>query len=306
MNITGHYEPLVGGYRGLRSGGRSATLGRTLDRLRERASPRRAPGEIPDQPFDRELLQGCPLYRYSRVAFVGRGGSFTARVASRQRALLDESFLSNQIEYSPIGRELDWIAATTEGRLRERLLAAVRPFATNVFHEQNHRVFRWSARRGRGGERGETSGLNLGEAVVIALDYALADALGPRLSLFLRDLGITYSPGLPRRDLPVHSEDAYRQYLVTAAYALWLLLDGLPAARIREASRRWPRTEADPRAVERALHLNRDFVRKTNRIWQARTLGTLRRGTRDGPPLWNDRVADGLLEFLRPFPLSRR
>lgn len=285
--------------RGYRAG---SAVRAALCLLRGRPRLPRAPGEVAEQPFDRELLSLCPLYRLSRKRFLARG-MFAPRLASRQRALFDGSFLTDCIEYSPIASEIDWIVANTAGRLRDSMLAAVLPFVTNVFHEQNHRLVRWNRAILEQAGPDPASSANLAEAIVIALDYALGDVLGPRLSVFFKDLGITFSPGFEARVLPFNDARGHRRYLLSAVRALWLRLDGAPIDAIRSMASAWPCPAGTSHAVERALRLDPGFVEGTNRLWQARALGAPRRRRRTHDR-WTARLEAEVAAFLAPFPLS--
>lgn len=231
--------------------------------------------ELPGHPLDRELLTYSPLYRKSRELFLRDGGELIPSVASSGRSLSSSSLLTPEIEYGPIRRELFWSATDPlESRRPERLLT-LRSWVTSLFHEQNHRVL-WRLLppidlRSRGAV---SRHLNWAESLVIALDMALGDELGPKFAGLCYRIGATYDPGTDIKREGHGSKRLscrrYRNYLQAALYATYLNLELYDPTRIPKViGALYPDPDGlSVRAAHRALQLDRAFVVSTNRRWQ--------------------------------------
>jgi hypothetical protein len=222
-----------------------------------------------EQPFDSHLLALSPLYRRARQAFFEAGGAFRSAMVSSPRSLSSPTLLDAAVDYSPVESEYLWSATDPKEKSNLDHLFAVRGYVTSLFHEQNHRTL-WSmlppAPRDEPGIRRY---LNLAESLVIAMDMALGDELGPQLANLFYVTGATYDPGTPIR-AELRSRRAYRNYLQATAYATYLnleLYEPEDVARVIEAL--FPTLGSyRERAAKRASNLDRAFVWKTNPSWQ--------------------------------------
>lgn len=246
--------------------------------------PPRQPLALPGQVFDRELLALSSLFRRSRELYRAEGGTFSPALVSSPRTLSSPILLEPRIEYSPIAEELVW-AATDRGQARDDAhLLLLRTFSSSLFHEQNHRIL-WKRlppppRSGAPLRRY----LNFAESLVVTLDMALGDELGPRLAPFFHLVGATYDPGTSVRS-EAGSRRAYRNYLQAALHATYLHLEGYAEADIARLSQGLfpglgPLAE---RAARRSCQLDLKFVAYTNPVWQKRhAAGAARRLARRG------------------------
>jgi hypothetical protein len=227
-------------------------------------------GALDEQPFDSLLLARSPLYRRSRREFVAAGGTFAPALLSSPRTLGSIALLSRRLEYSPVASELRFAALDSrEARDPERLLE-LRTYVTSLFHEQNHRLlWDWLPPPPASGAALRRY-LNFVEAVVVALDMALADGLGA-LARPLYLCGSIYDPGTEVRGELGRKRD-YRNYLQAAMHATFLNLELYePAWIARAAGVLFPALGSwAPRAAARATRLDRAFVERTNPIWQRR------------------------------------
>jgi hypothetical protein len=256
------------------------------------------------QPFDRLLLEHSPLYQRSRALFYQKGGSFHPSLLSSPRSLSSGSLVSQRIEYTPSEAEILWTAQDPiESRTRPERLLELRTWTTSLFHEQNHRVL-WKFLPPAPTETGALSRyLHFAESLVVMLDMALADHLGPQIARPLYEVGSIYDPGT--RIDPRHP--AYRTFLQAAAYATYLNLElFVPEEIPRIVETVFPRglyprnsgTIGSRRAAERALRLDRSFIESTNPLWQQRHLGRLKKpfqklqGTRRRPLLLPEHPLD--------------
>ena len=176
------------------------------------------------------------------------------------------------IEYSPIEKELVWSATDSiESKHLDRLLK-MRTYSSSLFHEQNHRIL-WKMLpppprlvKDRGALQRY---LNFAESLVITVDMALADHLGPRLASLFYLTGVTYDPGTSVRT-ELKSARQYRNYLQAALHATYLNLELYDPSEIpRVISTLFPHLESyAERAARRSLNLDRAFVERTNLRWQ--------------------------------------
>jgi hypothetical protein len=224
------------------------------------------------QPFDAELLALSPLYRRSRKLYLDGGGVFDPTLVSTPRTLSSPILLEPRIEYSPIERELVWAATDPVQAKDPSHLLTIRTFASSVFHEQSHRIL-W--RRLPPPPRRDSAALrrylNFVESLVIALDMALGDELGPALAATFYLCGAIYDPGTTVRRGRGSRE--YRNYLQATLHATYLALELYEPENIPRAIRAlYPQLgdELAERAVSRAFQLDAGFVRDTNPTWQQR------------------------------------
>lgn len=244
---------------------------------------------LSEQPFDPELLELSPLFRRSRELFLKSGGSFRAAFVSSPRSLGSPALLDSCIDYSPIESEFFWAATDLEQKKEAAHLLQLRTYTTSLFHEQNHRIL-WKRlpppprRSGPALERY----LNFAESLVIMMDMALADHLGPKLAGYFYLTGAIYDPGtavgqagLPKRE--------YRNYLQALLHGTYLHLMLYNADNIAQAleglfptlartqltgpdagPRKIAKLSLARRAALRSTALDHSFVSLTNYEWQKR------------------------------------
>lgn len=236
-----------------------------------------AKGALPGQAFDAFYLATSPLFRRSRARFLAQGGKFEARFVTSPRSLSSAILLENRIQYSPTEDELLWQATDPAERGSDETLLRLVGYSTSLFHEQSHRIL-WKLLPPPAdqSEAGLSRYLNLVESIVIGLDMALGDELGPKLSALGYQTGTLYDPGSyakfdTRRDR--------RNYLHVAIRATYLALELYEKKDVRRAMRAWApawmpnlHREAIAHAVDRALRLDVAFVRVTNLLWQEKHL----------------------------------
>jgi len=260
---------------------KAQTQARTLE-------PLNAP-TLAGQPLDQLLLLKSPLYRTSRSHFLKAGGSLEPALLSSPRSLASGTLTSLRIEYTPSESELFWTASDpTESKTRPERLLELRTWTTSVFHEQNHRTL-WKFLPPAPSQASALSRyLHFAESLVVSLDMALADHLGPKLAQALYQVGAIYDPGTETlKTGPQPPEDrarAYRNYLQAAAYATYLNLELFHPDEIpgivstlypKELYRERNQKNWSLRAAARALRLDRQFVENTNPVWQRKHLRAL-------------------------------
>lgn len=235
---------------------------------------------VPGYLLDDWLLRHSPLYRRSRESFVALGGSFRPELLSSGRALTSAELTNLEIAYTPSEAELLWAMADPIESRNSRAFERAREHSTSLFHEQNHRIL-WLTLLPPPPPAGHPSLLlyfNLAEALVVMLDEALGDTLGPECAGFFYRAGILYDPGTElKRDAP--SQLAWRNALHAGMYATYLALGGMPEDEARRViARLYPEAGAlGPRAVKRSFRLDRQFIERTNPVWQGRHGETARR-----------------------------
>ena len=202
--------------------------------------------------------------------------------------------LEQTIEYSPIERELIWSATDpieSKSVHLERLFET-RAYTTSLFHETNHRIlWKFLPPPPPLGKTGSAVSryLNFVESLVVTLDMALGDELGPELSQVLYLAGVTYDPGTDLRRQPI-ARRTYRNYLHTCLYATYLRLELYESVDIEKAVTHLYGAALDgpasntpshltrnltgltKRAIARAERLDEAFVRITNLDWQEKNL----------------------------------
>jgi hypothetical protein len=224
---------------------------------------------LSEQPFDRHLLKISPLYRKSRQLYIQSNGKYLATLITSPRTLSSSSLLDHQIEYSPIEREMIWSAIDPIESKHSNRLLELRTYASNVFHEQNHRIL-WNHLPPAPTEQAEVRRyLNFAESLVITLDMALGDELGPKLSSFFYLMGIHYDPGTTVRT-ELKQQRSYRNYLQAALYATYLHLECYDPEIISQVIRiLYPNLPIfSARAANRSGNLDRAFILNTNLKWQ--------------------------------------
>lgn len=226
---------------------------------------------LADQPFDGLLVARSPLYRRARQEYLKAGGVYRPSFVSSARSLNSVALLEPVIEYSPLAREVEWQITDPRASRSPGSLLELRTAVVSLFHETNHRLL-WAhlpppPARGPAVKRY----LNLAESLVIALDMALGDELGPKLSGPLYQLGVVYDPGTDwKRRL--RGRDA-RNVLHACAYATYLALEAYEPKQIPAViARLYPRPGGawPERAAARALKIDPGFVVRTNQVWQKR------------------------------------
>jgi hypothetical protein len=230
---------------------------------------------LSEQPFDAHLLALCPLYRRSRELYLQQKGAFMGTLVSSPRTLSSSVLLENRIEYSPVEKELVWAATNPIERKNPEHLLKIRTFVSSLFHEQNHRILWKLLPAPPSSAAGIRMYLNFVESLVITLDMALADSLGPELAKLFYLTGTIYDPGTSVRiEMRNSAKDQrlYRNYLQASLYATYLNLEMYDPRAIAQAIQAlFPHLgKLAPKAAQRALQLDPAFVQNTNPIWQKR------------------------------------
>jgi hypothetical protein len=226
---------------------------------------------LPEQPFDAQLLSVSPLYRRSRSRFVEGGGVFRPALVSSPRTLGSPILLEQRIEYSPIEGELVWAAMDPAQSRDPSHLLRLRTFSSSLFHEQSHRLLWRMLPPPPGSPAGLRRYLNFVESLVVAVDMALGDELGPELAATFYLAGVVYDPGTRTR-AEAGGRREYRNYLQAAMHATYLNLEMYDPARIPDViAALFPMLGGlGERAGRRACNLDRGFVERTNPVWQKR------------------------------------
>jgi hypothetical protein len=226
---------------------------------------------LDEQPFDAELLSLSPLFRHSREEYLRGGGEFRPALASSPRTLGSPILLTPRIEYSPIQSELIWAATDPPQRRKPEHLLTLRTFTSSLFHEQSHRILWRILPPPPRDAAGLRRYLNFVESLVVVLDMALGDELGPAVASVFYLSGAVYDPGTRVKELGLSSRE-YRNYLQAALHATYLCLEQYDPKRIPDAVFALFATmpaELLERSVARSLRLDRGFVVRTNPMWQA-------------------------------------
>jgi hypothetical protein len=191
--------------------------------------------------------------------------------------------LEQQIEYSPIERELIWTATDPIESANPKTLTRLmqtRLLCSSLFHEQSHRLL-WNFLPPPSCSLPEvTRYLNFVESLVVTLDMALGDELGHGISRIFYLSGVTYDPGTDIRSEGL-SPRVYRNYLHACLYGTYMKLQFFDDTDIKKAIHHlFPASSPQgkrlvDRAVHRALRLDDDFVQKTNPSWQENHIDTV-------------------------------
>jgi hypothetical protein len=224
---------------------------------------------VKDQPYDQLLLVKSSLYRQSRRLYLKQSGRFHSTLVSSARTLSSPILLTPIIEYTPLESELRWRATDPIEKQHPERLHELKKYISSLYHEQNHRLL-WNLLPSAP-KKLELLGkyLNFAESLVITLDMALADQLGPQTAALLKIVGVIYDPGTSVRK-EVKSGRMYRNYLQAALHATYLNLELFHPEYIREVVLElFPNLGSlAERAINRSLNLNAGFISKTNLAWQ--------------------------------------
>lgn len=229
--------------------------------------------QLPDYPFDLQLLSQSPLYRQSRKLYLDLGGVFSARVSSTMRSLSAQDLFKDEIEYTPSYAEILWFKDhhfEVVDPLNE-IEALSRFNEISLFHEQNHRVIWRLLPPPPTEERDLSRYLNFAESLVVILDLALGDQLGRKSSSIFERIKVIYRSGGQHRWL-AESKKVYRQYLFSLLCSTYYVLemtrpeDILPAIDYVFPGQK----KMNRQAVQRSLEISELFTRITNPQWQER------------------------------------
>jgi hypothetical protein len=239
---------------------------------------------LPEQPFDRQLLALSPLYLRSRRAYLEAGGRFYPALISSSRSLASPTLLIQEIEYSPIERELIWAATDPAQAKDSKHLMELRGYTSSIFHEQSHRLLWRLLPPPPQSREGVRRYLNFAESLVIATDMALGDELGPEFARRFFLTGAIYDPGAEIKRLKL-SKTNYRHYLHALAYATYLSLELYSDDGSEEAVARFfplPGKLHD-RVIARTRKLDPLFIAVTNPDWQELNWKKVAKGLTTGP-----------------------
>lgn len=264
-----------------------------------------------EYPFDRQLLTLSAIYRESRTQYLELGGRYSPTISSTMRSLSAQDLFVDQIGYTPAETELIWFSKYTHDVCDpvEEKLALERFNAISVYHEQNHRILWRLMPPAPRGERALSRYLDFAESLVVMLDLALADQIGPKLSPVFERLKVTYRAGNVSKKWR-STKSVYRDYLVASQFATYLILELVNPEDIESAlDYVLPgRKSLNRDAANRALDINELFTRVTNPQWQVRNLKNARKSLVkmhkgfDGAPM--DLPSDPL-DFENDFSISR-
>ncbi|MBC7691995.1 MAG: hypothetical protein H7222_09505 [Methylotenera sp.] len=238
------------------------------------------PLALQGQPLDSVLLTLSPLFRESREVYLRQGCEFEPALITSPRSLSSVSLVKAKIQYSPIAEELMWAATDPNQKNDPSHLMMLITFTTSLYHEQNHRIL-WNLLPPPplGDPEALRRYLNFAESLVITLDMALGDELGPALASLFYLTGVTYDPGtVAKRDLmktqkknsPSAAKRLYRNYLQAALHSTFLHLELYNADNVEAAIQKLFPTLGDfaLRATRRSANLDSMFINLTNPDWQ--------------------------------------
>ena len=232
---------------------------------------------LPGQAFDDFYLRASNMYLTSRKKYLHFGGEFESRLCTSPRSLSSSILLENRIQYSPTEDELLWRATDRVAKKELNELSRLIGYSTSLFHEQSHRILWFLLPRPSDlSNESLRRYLNFVESLVVAIDMALGDQLGPELSALGYQSGVLYDPGTYAE---FTNKRVKRNYYHAAIRATYLLLEGyhrddIPAL-VHQAH---PELEDHIRehAINRALRLDDLFVELTNPEWQKKNLPRVR------------------------------
>jgi len=232
-----------------------------------------------EYPFDLELLSMSQIYRESRAQYLELGGRYAPRASSVMRSLSAQDLFKDEIDYTPSATELLWFAKNV-GDVHdpaEQIAALERFNGISVFHEQNHRILWRFLPPAPKAAREFSRYLNFAESLVVMLDLALADQVGPKLAPAFERMKVIYRAGHVSKKWS-SSKAVYRDYLVATQFATYLILELVhPDDVLNAVDYVLPGQKAMNReAVARAFDINELFTRVTNPGWQARYWKTAR------------------------------
>ena len=238
------------------------------------------PLALPGQPFDSHLLSRSPLFKKSRQLFLKQGGKFEPALLTSPRSLSSSALLRGKIQYSPIEDELIWVATDPIEKKsparREKHLMELITYTTSTFHEQNHRIV-WNLLPPPPSNTAALRRyLNLAESLVITLDMALGDELGPKTARGFYLSGVTYDPGTTVRQ-EIKDRRMYRNYLQATLHATYLHLELYNSENITQGiEKMFPALgKFATRASQRSGNLDELFINLTNPDWQIKNRKTV-------------------------------
>ena len=229
--------------------------------------------QLYEYPFDHQLLSLSRVYRESRIQYAALGGKYSPRISSTMRSLSAQDLFADEIDYTPSSTELEWFAANIDDVYDplEEVMALERFNTISVFHEQNHRILWRMLPPAPKEERDLSRYLNFAEALVVMLDLALADQIGPKLSPAFERMKVIYREGRVSKRWLV-SKSIYRDYLLATLCATYFILELVnPEDILKAVDYVLPAQKAMNReAVARAFDISELFTRITNPQWQER------------------------------------
>lgn len=227
--------------------------------------------EIPEYPFDTQMLSLSPLYFKSRQAYLKLGGKHVAAVCSTMRSLSTQDLFKNEIHYSPMHSEMVWLYENAKYFIDTKdQVSAIQHFhAISIFHEQNHRIIWQLMPKAPTDKINLRRYLNFAESLVVMLDLALADQINPKVSKSLERMSLLYRPAGSAKLQSLTTTD-YRQYLLSAFVATYCMLERVNGEDIlKVVNYVLPENKKiNKQAVHRGLELNQDFTEVTNPGWQ--------------------------------------
>lgn len=228
-----------------------------------------------EQPCDALLIRKSALYRKSRARFLEIGGTFHAKLLSSPRSLSSIGLIRNHIDYSPVAAELEWTMTDALQKKDKKHFETVRSFVTSVFHEQNHRIlWRFLSEHRLACPQSKDAAhryLNLIESLVVMIDWALGDELGPKLGHEVYFKGPIYNPGSDFMSKKKLKKRGYRNALHAGLHATYLHLEGIhPDDLLPSLISAFP--EMSPKLLrkiaDRTKLIDPLFVNLTNPVWQ--------------------------------------
>ena len=275
-------------------------------KTRAKSRVKKHPLSLPGQPFDSQLLTLSPLFLKSRKIYLKQKGKFEPALLTSPRSLSSAALLGEKIQYSPIEDELIWTATDpiekkSPRRLEKHLLELI-TYSTSLFHEQNHRIIWKLLPPPPSSPAGLRRYLNFAESLVVTLDMALGDELGPKLARGFYLSGVTYDPGTTVRK-ELKESRSYRNYLQAALHSTYLHLELYNSDNIRQGIEKMFSglgTYAT-RANQRSSNLDTLFINLTNPDWQRRNQQTVRRELargREAPLLLSDDPGENWTQYL--------
>lgn len=228
---------------------------------------------LDEYPFDAELLSISRVYRESRKLYLALGGSYSPRACSTMRALSSHDLFKDEIEFTPLLSELRWFTQHhQEIADPASLMNAISCFGEiSLFHEQNHRILWRLLPPAPDEQRDVCRYLNFAESLVVTLDLALGDEVGPQLSPVFERFKSLYRPSGNPKWASLSKKD-YRHYLRVLLYVTYLILELIEPEDIPKAvNYMFPTTKTmNKAAVKRGMELSELFTLNTNRQWQMR------------------------------------
>lgn len=226
---------------------------------------------LKEYPFDAQLISLSALYRKSREEYLKLGGRYAPSVCSTMRSLSTHDLFKNEIEYTPMHSEIIWLSQNAQNMpdAADQIKSVKHFHDISIFHEQNHRII-WKLLPPAPVDQGHLRRyLNFAESLVVALDLALADQIGAKLSKAFERMSLLYRPAGPAK-LTQLSPSEYRQYLLSAFSATYYALERVHSADILKAVNYIlpAHKKHNRQAVSRGLELNQDFTEITNPQWQ--------------------------------------